>query len=104
MQPMRQPLLRLLALNLGIGAIMAMLMLGGLLTLNPGRLRDLIFADQSGGAALGLLLFGFLVTFGSSAMGAAVMMLGKDGLGADGHRAGRDIGPAASARAPRQPK
>ena len=79
MQPMRQPLLRLLALNLGIGAIMAMLMLGGLLTLNPVRLRDLIFADQSGGAALGLLLFGFLVTFGSSAIFGSALELSYAG-------------------------
>ncbi|HEY6024837.1 MAG TPA: hypothetical protein VIV34_11770 [Pseudolabrys sp.] len=75
MHLLRQPLLRLLAINLGIGVAMAALMLGGLLALNPHHLRDLIFADQAGGAAFGLLLFGFVVTFGSTAMGSAVMML-----------------------------
>lgn len=73
----RQPLLRLLAVNLAIGICIAVLMLGGLLALNPGGLRHLIFADHAPGAALGLLLFGFLITFGSAAMGTAVMALGS---------------------------
>lgn len=73
----RLPLLRLLAINLAIGVTTAVLMLGGLLALNPGRLRDLIFADRAPAAALGLLLFGFLITFGSAAMGTAIMALGR---------------------------
>jgi hypothetical protein len=72
----RQPLLRLLAINLAIGVSMAVLMLGGLLALNPLNLRHLIFADRDAVAAVGLLLFGFLITFGSAAMGTAVMALG----------------------------
>ena len=72
----RQPLLRLLAINLAIGVSMAVLMVGGLLALNPLNLRHLIFADRDAAAALGLLLFGFLITFGSAAMGTAVMALG----------------------------
>lgn len=74
---LRQPLLRLLAVNLVIGICIAALMLGGLLALNPGGLRHLIFADRETGAALGLLLFGFLITFGSAAMGSAIMALGR---------------------------
>ena len=70
------PLFRLLAINLGIGIVVAALLVGGLLALNPGGLRDLIFADQSPVAALGLLLFGFVVTFGSAAMGSAIMAMG----------------------------
>lgn len=73
----RQPLIRLLAINLVGGFAAALLMLGGLLLLNPGHLRELIFADRMSYAALGLLLFGLVVTFGSVAMGSAVMMLGK---------------------------
>jgi len=69
------PLLRLLAINLAGGIAAAVLLLSGLMALNPFRLRDLILADQSGGAALGLLLFGFVVTFGSVAMGTAIMAL-----------------------------
>jgi hypothetical protein len=71
---LREPLFRLLAVNLGIGIAAAVLMLGGLLTLNPGGLRDLILADQSPPVAAGLLLFGLIITFGSVAMGTAIMM------------------------------
>ncbi|MDO8878791.1 MAG: hypothetical protein Q8M24_20670 [Pseudolabrys sp.] len=74
----RQPLIRLLAINLAIGVSAAVLMLGGLMAINPYGLRDLIFSDRSGGAAIGLLLFGLVVTFGSVAMGTAIMTLGKD--------------------------
>jgi hypothetical protein len=73
----RQPLLRLLAVNLAIGATAAALLLGGLIALNPDQLRDLIFADRSPATALGLLLFGFLITFGSVAMGTAIMAIGR---------------------------
>jgi hypothetical protein len=72
-----QPLLRLLAINLAIGAAAAVLLLGGLIALNPDRLRDLILADSSPLTALGLLLFGFLITFGSVAMGTAIMAIGR---------------------------
>lgn len=74
----RQPLIRLLAINFAIGASIAVLMLGGLLAINPHGLRDLIVNDRSGGTALALLLFGLVVTFGSVAMGTAIMALGKD--------------------------
>jgi len=73
----RQPLLRLLAINLAIGIGAAVAMIGGLMALNPHNLRDLILADQAGGAAFGLLLFGLVITFGSVAMGTAIMALGK---------------------------
>ena len=78
----RQPLFRLLAINLAIGVSIAALMLGGLLALNPHGLRDLIMADRSPFVATGLLLFGLIVTFGSVAMGTAIMMIGQgDGRG-----------------------
>jgi hypothetical protein len=77
MHLLRQPLIRLLAVNLAGGVTAAVLMLGGLLALNPGNLRGLIFADEAPGAALGLLLFGLVVTFGSVAMGSAIMTLGR---------------------------
>ena len=77
MRLLRLPLIRLLAVNLAIGASIAVLMLGGLLALNPGNLRGLILADRNGVAALALLAFGLVVTFGSVAMGTAVMALGK---------------------------
>ena len=73
----RLPLIRLLAVNLAIGVAVAAVMLGGLLALNPGNLRGLILADRAGGAALMLLAFGLVVTFGSVAMASAVMALGR---------------------------
>lgn len=88
MHLLRQPLIRLLAINLAIGVSVAALMLGGLLALNPGGLRTLIFADRAPVAALGLLLFGLVVTFGSVAMGTAIMALGQrsDDSGQGGKR------------------
>ncbi|GLR87897.1 hypothetical protein GCM10007857_46090 [Bradyrhizobium iriomotense] len=67
------PLFRLLAINLAIGACAAALLVGGLLLINPAHLRDLIFADDAPGVAIFLLLGSFLVTFGSAAMGSAIM-------------------------------
>jgi len=74
---LRVPLFRLLAINLAAGMAVAALLVGGLLALNPFDLRHLIFADNSPGTALGLLLFGFVVTFGSAAMGTAIMAMGR---------------------------
>ena len=81
MRLLGQPLFRLLAINLALGTATAVLMLGGLLALNPHGLRDLIFSDRSPGVALGLLLFGLVITFGSVVMGGAIMAIGSDGHG-----------------------
>ena len=70
------PLARLLAINLGIGVVLAVLLVGGLLALNPGGLRDLIVADRAPTVAIGLLLGGFIVMFASVAMGTAIMTAG----------------------------
>ena len=72
----RAPLFRLLAINLAAGTAAAVLLLCGLLALNPHGLRDLILADSSPATAIGLLLFGLFITFGSTAMGTAIMALG----------------------------
>ena len=85
---LRVPLFRLLAINLGIGACAAALLVGGLLVLNPGHLRDLILADRAPGIAIFLLLGSFLITFGSAAMGSAIMAQGRkedDDNGGGGH-------------------
>ena len=86
---LRTPLARLLAINLAIGVALAVLLVGGLLLLNPGHLRDLILADRSPGVALGLLLFGFVITLGSTAMGTAIMAAGVRGRKGDGRGGGR---------------
>ncbi len=92
----RVPLFRLLAINLAAGAAAAVLLLGGLLALNPHGLRDLIFADRSPATAIGLLLFGLLITFGSTAMGTAIMALGGRGDDGRGRRADRPATPCSS--------
>jgi hypothetical protein len=73
----RDPLYRLLLVNLAAGLVAATLLFGGLLLINPGHLRDLILSDRSPEIALLLLLFGFAITFGSAAMGTAIMMIGR---------------------------
>ena len=82
-----QPLIRLLVVNCAAGVAAAVLMLGGLMALNPGNLRALILADRMGAVALGLLLFGLTVTFGSVAMGSAIMALGTEREGKGGGKA-----------------
>jgi hypothetical protein len=89
---LRQPLIRLLAVNCTVGVGAALLMLGGLMALNPGNLRALILADRAGFVALGLLLFGLVVTFGSVAMGAAIMTLGMERDSGSGGRKTEAIG------------
>ncbi len=84
MRVFREPLFRLLAINLAIGVSAAVLLLGGLVALNPFGLRDLVLADRSPAAALALLLFGFVITFGSAAMGSAIIMIGGRGGGCGG--------------------
>ena len=96
---LRTPLFRLLAINLAMGMALAVFLVGGLLWLNPGGLRHLIFTDRSPGVALGLLLFGFIVTFGSTAMGSAIMAMGQretddDGPGGGSRLVAQEIGQA----------
>jgi hypothetical protein len=87
---LRTPLFRLLAINLAMGTALAVFLVGGLLWLDPGGLRHLIFTDRSPGVALGLLLFGFIVTLGSTAMGSAIMAMGQQ-ANDDGPRGGRQL-------------
>src|ERR1700730_929306 len=81
---LRVRLFRRLANTFAAGIPVAALLVGGLLVLNPFGLRDLIFADNSPGTALGLLLFGFVVTFGWAAMGTAIMAMGRAAAGRAG--------------------
>jgi hypothetical protein len=96
-QLLRVPLFRLLAINLAAGIAVAVLLVGGLLLLNPFGLRHLIFADASPGTALGLLLFGFVITFGSTAMGTAIMTIGR--TADDDRRRGPPVAEVQPARA-----
>ncbi len=94
------PLFRLLAINLAIGACAAALLVSGLLWLDPWHLRELIFADRSPAIAIGVLLGAFFVTFGSVAMGTAIMALGQVER-TDDTRGGGTPAPALQAVAPR---
>lgn len=76
---MREPLIRLLLINVGIGAAAAVVFVAGLLVLDPFLLRTLIFADASPYTVTLLLLAGFIVTLGSVAMGAAIMSMPDSG-------------------------
>jgi hypothetical protein len=58
-----------LIINLAFGSLAAVLLVGGILALNSQDLRDLVLSDRSPELAIGLLLFGFVVTFGSVVMG-----------------------------------
>jgi|SRR4051794_19501775 hypothetical protein len=91
------PLFRLLAINLALGLAMAVVLVGGLLVLDPWGLRHLIFSDHSPGVAIGLLLGSFFVTFGSTAMGTAIMALGR-GDDDDDHRGGTRVHARAKVR------
>jgi hypothetical protein len=98
----RQPLIRLLVVNCAAGVAAALVMLGGLMVLSPGNLRALIFADRLGAVAFGLLLFGLVVTFGSVAMGSAIMALGRDTKRGGGGSRARPL-PARLRKARRMP-
>ncbi len=68
---------RFLARHAAVG-ILAALVFGGLLVATDiGGLRGLAAADENGLLYLTLLFFGLAVTFGSAAMGASVMALGR---------------------------
>jgi hypothetical protein len=86
--PLDNPLLRLLFWNWIAGAIAAVTLLGGLLVTNAMHLRDLIFSSDNPVVPIAMLMFGFLITMCSVAMGTAIMNSGSDdddrngGLGA----------------------
>ena len=59
------------------GSLSGVIAAAGLVVTNVGGLRELILHDSQGWIALFLLISGLVVTFGSVALGAAVM--GLDG-------------------------
>ncbi len=77
MHLLKLPLFRLLAINLVIGAFIALAMIAGLLVFNPLNIRHMIFSDREPVAVLAVLVFDFFITFGSAAMGTAIMALGR---------------------------
>lgn len=74
-QVLKNPLLRLMAINWVIGAFTAALITTGLLALDTAGLRTLLSHAEDPFVPLALLFGGLLVTFSSVAMGTAIMAL-----------------------------
>lgn len=70
-------LLRYLAFHLASGIVIGTAAVGGLLAVNPGGIRTVIFADDASWLAISLLLFGFVLTFSSFVVGTAIMAIGS---------------------------
>lgn len=77
---LRNPLVRLLAINWLIGFFTTVLIFTGLLVTNAAGLQDLIMNSENPIIPSVLLFFGLLITICSVAMGAAVMSLPRDDL------------------------
>lgn len=60
------------------GIVGAVVFLALILVFDLAGLRQLIFGSSHGWLAGALLLFGLIVTFGSVAMAAAIMLMGRD--------------------------
>lgn len=69
-------LLRYVLPHLFAGCAAGIVAAVGVVATNIGSLRDLMWNTQGGALAFCLLAFGFVVTFGSIAVGHAVMALG----------------------------
>jgi len=63
---------------LAAGVLAGVIACAGLLAADVGGLRAMMLRDPGGWIALVLLVSGFAVTFGSAALGGAVMALGAD--------------------------
>jgi len=81
-------LIRFLLINAGIGALVAIGVVAALILTDTHALGRLIMADRDPVVAVVLLAFGFVITLGSAAMGAAIMGLP---YGEGGDRKGRRL-------------
>lgn len=71
-------LVRYLMPHLLAGCLAGALASGLLLGTNLGSLRDLVTHTDGGWLAAALMTFGFMVTFGSAAIGHAIIRIGDD--------------------------
>ena len=71
-------LLRYVLPHLVAGCLAGVVAAGAIVATNVGSLRDLILHTQGGMLAGALLAFGFVVTFGSAAIGHAIMRIGQN--------------------------
>ena len=90
----RDPLFRLLLVNGLGGAALGLVFVAGVVALDIGQLRGLLRWDGTSALALGLLAFGGIITFGSVAMGSAIMRIDpedRDGRGPPARPAATDV-------------
>lgn len=88
------PLFRLLLINGLIGTAVAILLVAGLILTDAHRLGTLIINSENPALPIIVLTLGLIVTFGSVAMGMAIMSMpleaGDDSGGGSGGKAVRD--------------
>ncbi|MDH3594746.1 MAG: hypothetical protein OEU09_03410 [Rhodospirillales bacterium] len=77
LKPFERDAIGFLLRHLGVGVIGSALFGGLILWSDLAGIRSLALAEEGGWLALCLLFFGLFVTFGSLAMGAAIMGLGR---------------------------
>ncbi len=58
------------------GSLSGLVAVAGLLALDIGSLRTLVLGPSGGFVPVALLSAGFMITFGSAAIGAAIMAIG----------------------------
>ena len=73
----RMELIRFVIPHLLAGCLAGIVASVGLVTTNLGSLRDLMMHTDGGWLAFALLTFGMIVTFGSAAIGGAIMSIGS---------------------------
>jgi hypothetical protein len=75
---MAMEVLRFVLPHLLAGCLGGLVAAWGLIASNPGSLCDLLMNSPDGWLAAALLSFGFVGTFGSAAIGCAIMQLDWD--------------------------
>jgi hypothetical protein len=95
----RDPLHRLLFINGMCGAALALAFVAALFLFNVAGLADLLGSEGQPALVVGLMAFGFVITFSSLMMGTAIMMQSDkddDGDNDSGHgaRTARPMQPA----------
>lgn len=94
----RDPLIRLLAVNWLAGFAVTVILVGGLYVTDAGGLWSLILRSEQPAVPIAMLFAGFLITFTSAAMGTAVMSLTPQFDGGRGDECGGRRQPCAAAR------
>ncbi len=70
--------LRYVLPHLLAGCLAGLTAAGGIVATNLGSLRDMMMHSENGWLAGVLLAIGFMVTFGSAAIGRAIISLGSE--------------------------